>query len=90
MRRFCNYFVTLFNQEKIIPFGQFINATLLNGLKQKVKDQMANYAKTGLVAELHIEKPPEEPEEAPLVAAEPEETQPDVPEERSYREEPRI
>jgi len=38
MRRFCNYFVTLFNQEKIIPFGQFINATLLNNLKQKVKD----------------------------------------------------
>ena len=21
MRRFCNYFVTLFNQEKIIPFS---------------------------------------------------------------------
>jgi hypothetical protein len=24
MRRFCNYFVTLFNQKKINPFSQFI------------------------------------------------------------------
>ena len=54
MRRFCNYFVTLFNQEKIIPFGQFINATLLNSLKQKVKDQMAFYAKTGQVGEVSL------------------------------------
>jgi hypothetical protein len=25
MRRFCNYFVTLFNQSKISPFTQFVN-----------------------------------------------------------------
>lgn len=25
MRRFCNYFVTLFNQRKITPFTQFVN-----------------------------------------------------------------
>ena len=24
MRRFCNYFVTLFNQKKINPFTQFV------------------------------------------------------------------
>jgi hypothetical protein len=51
MRRFCNYFVTLFNQEKIIPFGQFINATLLNEVKQRVKIQMNNYAQNGEVTD---------------------------------------
>jgi hypothetical protein len=24
MRRFCNYFVTLFNQKKLVPFSQFL------------------------------------------------------------------
>jgi len=52
MRRFCNYFVTLFNQEKIIPFGQFINASLLNEVKQRVKIQMSYYAKNGIVSDL--------------------------------------
>ncbi len=29
MRRFCNYFVTLFNQKKLNPFSQFVNGPQL-------------------------------------------------------------
>ena len=36
MRRFCNYFVTLFNQKKIVPFSEFISSAELDELKNKV------------------------------------------------------
>lgn len=36
MRRFCNYFVTLYNQRKICPFTQFVSQTDLDSLKDKV------------------------------------------------------
>lgn len=36
MRRFCNYFVTLFNQRKIDPFTQFIKTAHLAEIKIKV------------------------------------------------------
>ena len=40
MRRFCNYFVTLFNQKKINPFTQFIQQTKLKEVKARVRDKM--------------------------------------------------
>ena len=40
MRRFCNYFVTLFNQKKLNPFTQFIEHETLTQLKDKVKRSM--------------------------------------------------
>ena len=43
MRRFCNYFVTLFNQKKLNPFTQFIDQELLTALKNKVKLRMENF-----------------------------------------------
>lgn len=36
MRRFCNYFVTLYNQKKICPFTQFVSQQDLDELKSKV------------------------------------------------------
>lgn len=33
MRRFCNYFVTLFHQKKLNPFSQFVNGATLKGIK---------------------------------------------------------
>lgn len=36
MRRFCNYFVTLYNQKKIMPFTQFVGQQDLDALKSKV------------------------------------------------------
>ena len=33
MRRFCNYFVTLFNQKKLNPFTQFVNGQTLKAIK---------------------------------------------------------
>ena len=43
MRRFCNYFVTLFNQKKINPFTQFIQQTKLKEVKAKVREKMDAY-----------------------------------------------
>ena len=43
MRRFCNYFVTLFNQKKINPLSQFVNMTKLKDIKQTVRDKMEFY-----------------------------------------------
>lgn len=43
MRRFCNYFVTLFNQKKINPLSQFVNMTKLKDIKQMVRDKMDFY-----------------------------------------------
>lgn len=40
MRRFCNYFVTLFHQKKLNPFSQFVNGQTLKLIKQKVRDKM--------------------------------------------------
>ena len=43
MRRFSNYFVTLFNQKKINPFTQFIPQAKLKIVKQKVREKMDQY-----------------------------------------------
>lgn len=43
MRRFCNYFVTLFNQKKINPLSQFISQPKLKELKQLVRNKMDFY-----------------------------------------------
>jgi hypothetical protein len=43
MRRFCNYFVTLFNQKKINPLSQFVNMTKLKEIKQMVRNKMDFY-----------------------------------------------
>lgn len=43
MRRFCNYFVTLFHQKKLNPFSQFVNGSTLKLIKQKVRDKMNMY-----------------------------------------------
>jgi predicted ABC-class ATPase len=43
MRRFCNYFVTLFHQKKLNPFSQFVSAQVLKDIKQKVRDKMNYY-----------------------------------------------
>ena len=43
MRRFCNYFVTLFNQKKINPLSQFVNMTKLKDVEQMVRDKMDFY-----------------------------------------------
>jgi hypothetical protein len=43
MRRFCNYFVTLFNQKKINPLSQFISQSKLKELKQQVRNKMDFY-----------------------------------------------
>jgi len=40
MRRFCNYFVTLFNQKKINPFTQFVNQNKLKLVKANVREKM--------------------------------------------------
>lgn len=47
MRRFCNYFVTLFHQKKLNPFSQFVNGTVLKNIKQKVRDKMNFYTSEG-------------------------------------------
>ena len=44
MRRFCNYFVTLFHQKKLNPFSQFVNGQILKDIKQKVRDKMNYYS----------------------------------------------
>lgn len=43
MRRFCNYFVTLFHQKKLNPFSQFVSGQTLKEIKQKVRDKMNYY-----------------------------------------------
>eukprot|EP00347_Sterkiella_histriomuscorum_P024512 403330852 len=43
MRRFCNYFVTLFHQKKLNPFSQFVNGQTLKVIKQKVRDKMNQF-----------------------------------------------
>ena len=43
MRRFSNYFVTLFNQKKINPFTQFIPQPKLKVVKQKVREKMDQF-----------------------------------------------
>ena len=40
MRRFCNYFLTLFNQSKLNPFTQFVNSKTLKEVKQNVRLKM--------------------------------------------------
>ena len=40
MRRFCNYFLTLFNQKKLNPFTQFINTQTLKKVKYNVRMKM--------------------------------------------------
>lgn len=49
MRRFANYFVTLFNMGSISPFSQFIEAQLLQDLKDKVRSAMEDFALQGEV-----------------------------------------
>ena len=43
MRRFCNYFVTLFNQKKINPFTQFIAQEKLKAVKATVRENMDKF-----------------------------------------------
>ncbi|CDW87904.1 UNKNOWN [Stylonychia lemnae] len=43
MRRFCNYFVTLFHQKKLNPFSQFVNGQTLKLIKQRVRDKMNQF-----------------------------------------------
>ena len=40
MRRFCNYFLTLFNQKKLNPFTQFIQTNTLKKVKAAVRVKM--------------------------------------------------
>ena len=46
MRRFCNYFLTLFNVRKLNPFVQFIKPLQVKELKEKVMIEMDAYFKT--------------------------------------------
>jgi hypothetical protein len=43
MRRFCNYFLTLFNQKKLNPFTQFVNTTTLKNVKSNVRKKMQHF-----------------------------------------------
>ena len=54
MRRFCNYFLTLFNQNKLIPFTQFVNSKTLQKVKQDVRAKMAHF--TGGEKQIKSEK----------------------------------
>jgi hypothetical protein len=47
MRRFCNYFLTLFNQKKLNPFTQFVNSTTLKIVKHNVRIKMQYFTKGG-------------------------------------------
>ena len=47
MRRFCNYFVTLYHIDRINPFSQFTPTNKLKDLKDKVRMKMEYYSKTG-------------------------------------------
>ena len=46
MRRFCNYFLTLFNVRKLNPFVQFIKPQQVKELKEKVMIEMDAYFRT--------------------------------------------
>ena len=46
MRRFCNYFLTLYNVRKLNPFVQFIKPQQVKELKTKVMLEMDLYFKT--------------------------------------------
>ena len=43
MRRFCNYFVTLYNQKKLNPFTHFLEHESLKQVKALVRDKMELY-----------------------------------------------
>lgn len=45
MRRFCNYFLTLFNQKKLNPFTQFVNSVTLKIVKHNVREKMQYFTK---------------------------------------------
>lgn len=45
MRRFCNYFLTLFNQKKLNPFTQFVNTVTLKKVKYNVRLKMQYFTK---------------------------------------------
>jgi len=45
MRRFCNYFLTLYNQKKLNPFTQFVNTVTLKKVKQNVRLKMQYFTK---------------------------------------------
>ena len=58
MRRFCNYFVTLFNQKKINPFTQFIQQTKLKEVKAKVREKMDAYTNGEIIKAPADQDPP--------------------------------
>lgn len=45
MRRFCNYFLTLFHQKKLNPFTQFVNTVTLKKVKHNVRLKMQYFTK---------------------------------------------
>jgi len=45
MRRFCNYFLTLFNQKKLNPFTQFVHSGTLKKVKLNVRLKMQYFTK---------------------------------------------
>ena len=45
MRRFCNYFLTLFNQRKLNPFTQFVHSQTLKKVKLNVRLKMQYFTK---------------------------------------------
>lgn len=45
MRRFCNYFLTLFNQKKLNPFTQFVHSKTLKRVKMHVRLKMQYFTK---------------------------------------------
>ena len=58
MRRFCNYFVTLFNQKKINPFTQFIQQAKLKEVKSKVREKMDAYTNGEIIKAPVDQDPP--------------------------------
>lgn len=55
MRRFCNYFLTLFNQKKLNPFTQFVHSKTLKRVKMHVRLKMQYFTK-GVKAQVNDEK----------------------------------
>lgn len=55
MRRFCNYFLTLFNQKKLNPFTQFVHSQTLKKVKMNVRLKMQYFTK-GVKARVKDEK----------------------------------
>ena len=58
MRRFCNYFMTIFNVRKLNPFVQFIKPSEYKELKVKVLKEMevAFNIKDGKIGNGEIER----------------------------------